>query len=112
VEEGRKGGEMVSVCEGTARMGYGCGGGDENPWGSISVSCLRIRSSEEGRSQGGGRMLARRWRFKRRASQSGNGARWGGRRGCVGPCDQIISLTEDIMRRKAGGRGWNAGLVG
>ena len=60
VEEGRKGGDMVSVCEGVDRIRYGCGGGGEKVWGLISVSCLRIRSRDDGRSQGGGRMLARR----------------------------------------------------
>lgn len=50
---------MVSVCEGDDRMRYGCGGGGEKVCGFTSVSCLRMRSSDEGRSQGGGRMLAR-----------------------------------------------------
>ena len=77
---------MLSVAEGRMVTGYGCGGGGEKVWGDISVSCLRICSREEGRSQDGGRMFARRWRFRRRASQRGRGDRWGGRRAGVGPC--------------------------
>lgn len=86
VEEGRNGGDIVSVCEGDVRIKYGCGGGGEKVAGSISVSCFKMRSREDGMSQGGGRMLARLWRLSRRASQSGRGVLWGGRRGWVGPC--------------------------
>jgi hypothetical protein len=62
----------------------GCGGGAEKP-GDVEVSVLRMDSREEGRSQGGGRMLALRWRLRRRASQSGRAARCGGLRVGVGP---------------------------
>jgi hypothetical protein len=50
-----------------------------------AVSKSRIVSSEVGLSQAGGWMFARRWRLRRRASQSGRGAGKGGLRGCVGP---------------------------
>jgi hypothetical protein len=76
---------MKSVCEIRELIVWGCGGGGEKARGEVSVSYLRIRSRELGRSQGGGRMLALRWRFRRRASQRGKGARWGGRRVGVGP---------------------------
>ncbi len=85
MREGSKGGVMLSVGSGRVVRGLGWGGGGENVCGEVSVSCLRIRSREEGRSQGGGRMLARRWRLRRRASQRGMDARWGGRREDVGP---------------------------
>jgi hypothetical protein len=85
VEEGRNGGDTVSVREGMAPMVYGCGGGGEKVSGSVSVSYLRIFSRGLGRSQGGGRMLARRWRLRRRASHNGREDRWGGRRAGVGP---------------------------
>ena len=81
MEEGRKGGDMLSVCEGVVRTRCGCGGGGEKVLGLTSVSCFRMRSREDGRSQGGGRILARRWRFSRSASQSGRGVLCGGRRG-------------------------------
>lgn len=83
--EGRNGGDVESVGRERVERGYGWGGGGENVKGFVSVSYLRIRSREEGRSQGGGRMLARRWRLRRRASQRGIEARWGGRRVGVGP---------------------------
>lgn len=85
MEEGRNGGDTVSVREGRAPMVYGCGGGGEKVSGSVSVSYLRILSRELGRSHGGGRMLARRWRLRRRASHSGKEDRCGGRRVGVGP---------------------------
>jgi hypothetical protein len=56
-------------------MGWGCGGDGEKASGEVSVSYFRIRSREEESSQGGGRMLALRCRFRRRASQRGMGAR-------------------------------------
>jgi hypothetical protein len=62
----------------------GWGGGAEKP-GDVEVSVLRIDSRDEGRSQGGGRMFALRWRLRRRASQRGRAARWGGLRVGVGP---------------------------
>jgi hypothetical protein len=61
VDEGRKGGDVWFAEEG---------------WGG---------GAEEGRSQGGGRMLALRWRLRRRASQRGRAARCGGLRLGVGP---------------------------
>lgn len=61
----------------------GRGGGGENEGDDFSRSRIELR--EGGESQGGGRMLARRWRLRRRASQSGSAVRWGGVRGGVGP---------------------------
>lgn len=73
---GRKGGEMV-VCGGK-------GGGGEKE--GVDFSKSRIERSDGGESHGGGRMLARRWRLRRRASQRGRGVRYGGLRGGIGPC--------------------------
>lgn len=61
----------------------GSGGGAEKVFDSVSAT--RIASSEDGCSQGGGTMLARRWRLSKRASQRGSGVRSGGWRGGVGP---------------------------
>jgi len=61
----------------------GRGGGSEKVF--ESVSALRIVSRDEGWSHGGGRMFARRWRLRRRASQRGSGVRWGGWSDGVGP---------------------------
>lgn len=81
VDEGRNGADIVSVGDGCMDNGYGCGGGGEKGCGAFSVtsaeasvSCLNILSREEGMSHGGGTMLALRWRLRRRASHSGNGA--------------------------------------
>ena len=54
-------------------MPGGIGGGEEND--VEEVSTLRIASREDRASQGGGRMLARRWRFRSKASHNGNCAR-------------------------------------
>ena len=62
---GRKGGEMV-VCGGR-------GGGGEKE--GVDFSKSRIERRDGGESHGGGRMLARRWRLRRRASQRGRGVR-------------------------------------
>ncbi len=51
----------------------GNGGGGENE--GVPFSRSRIELRETGESHGGGRMLARRWRLSRRASQSGSGVR-------------------------------------
>ena len=59
--------------------GYG-----ENPGVDFSRSRIEFRAVVL--SQGGGRMLARFWRTRRRASQRGRLLRWGGRRGGMGPC--------------------------
>ena len=48
----------------------GNGGGDENELNDVSV--LSMESSESGISQGGGTILARRCRFKSRASHRGS----------------------------------------
>lgn len=57
MEEGRNGGEVVSlIC---VDVVMGCGGGGENVCGEISVSYRSIRSSEVGCSHGGARMFAR-----------------------------------------------------
>jgi len=62
------------------------GGGEKEDDSSVSV--LRIRSSEEGVSQGGGMIFARLWRLRRRPSQRGICARWGGRSAGVGPYER------------------------
>jgi len=49
----------------------GSRGGEENASFDCSVSNCRIAAREAGYSQGGGAMLARRWRFRRSANQSG-----------------------------------------
>ena len=51
----------------------------------VLVSRSRIAESAVGCNQGGGTMSARRWRFRRRASQRGRAVRWGGRRAGVAP---------------------------
>lgn len=87
---GRKGGEVgraVVVVEGAGRRG-----GGEKASAECSVSNSRMAVREAGRSQGGGRMLARRWRLRRRASQSGRSARWGGVRAGVGPANWTTLL--------------------
>lgn len=81
---GRKGGDVVVAAA------AGSGGGGEKVSGACSVSNSRIAVREAGWSQGGGRMLARRWRLRRRASQRGMSARWGGLRAGVGPCRRAI----------------------
>lgn len=72
---GRKGGEIV-VCGGKA------GGGEKE---GVDFSKSRIERSDGGESHGGGKMLARRWRLRRRASQRGRVVRYGGLRGGIGP---------------------------
>ena len=62
---GRNGGEM--------EVWGGKGGGGEKE--GVDFSRSRIELSDGGESQGGGRMLARRWRLRRRASQRGSWAR-------------------------------------
>lgn len=58
---------------------------------SCSTSMSRIADKAAGCSQGGGRMLARRWRFRSRASQRGRGVGKGGFSACVGPyCSWFI----------------------
>ncbi len=61
--------------------GKGSGGEKEG----VDFSKSRTECRDGGESHGGGRMLARRWRLRRRASQRGRGARWGGLRGGIGP---------------------------
>lgn len=65
------------------------GGGSEGEGVNVSVKCSvskeRISVREEGCNQAGGRMLARRWRFRSRASQRGRGVGKGGLRASVGP---------------------------
>jgi hypothetical protein len=79
---------------------WGRGGGAEKAFDSVSAP--RIASSEDGCSQGGGTMLARRWRFSRRASQRGRAVRWGGWRGVVGPYDEsllaLVYLIDGAIR--------------
>ena len=61
------------------------GSGGEGVKPSVFFSISRIVRREEALSQAGGRMLARRCRLRRRASQRGISALWGGIRGLVGP---------------------------
>jgi hypothetical protein len=98
---------MKSVGDVREVIGWGCGGGGENAKGEVSVSCFRILSREEGRSQGGGRMLALRWRLRSRASHKGRGARCGGRREGFGPWG-----VEGQSRRigRGGRKKWREGL--
>ena len=78
-EVGRNGGERASaVAEVEGR-------GEEGVNPSIRRSWSRMLDREDVLSQAGGRMLARRWRLRRRASQRGMAARLGGRRGFIGP---------------------------
>ena len=51
----------------------------------VLVSRSRIAERAVGCSQGGVTMSARRWRFRRSASQRGSVGRWGGRWGGVAP---------------------------
>ena len=70
VEVGKKGGERsgAPICGGRA----GIGGAAEKD--GDAVSSARMAVSEATLSQGGGAMLARPWRFSRRASQRGRSA--------------------------------------
>jgi hypothetical protein len=88
---------MESVGEERGEIEYGCGGGGENVAGDISVSYLRMRSREDGSSHGGGTMLARRCRFRRRASQRGMELRCGGRRAGVGPCHLLKGCGGGVL---------------
>ena len=74
VADGRKGGVFVFG---------GRGGAGEND--GEAFSSLKMTSREAEFSHGGGCMLARRWRLRRRASHKGSTARYGGWRGAVGP---------------------------
>ena len=84
---GRKGGEVVVVCGGN-------GGGGEND--GVLFSSSRIELSEAGESHGGGRILARRWRLRRRASQRGSGVRYGGFSGAMGPCNFTANAISKV----------------
>ena len=59
--------------------------GGEGANDGMRVSWVRIWERECRLSQGGGRMLARPWDFRRMASQRGISAGMGGRRGGVVP---------------------------
>ena len=90
----------AAVVVGGGRIGDG-----ENTAAVVSaVSKSRIVSREVGFSQAGGWMLARRWRLRRRASQSGKGERCGGRRAGVGPCKQR-SVSGALLIDNVGGVG-------
>lgn len=73
----RKGGLIGTVDEAVEEVGRGGGGENEG----VEVSSLRIESSDEVESHGGGIMLARRWRLSKSASQRGREVRYGGTRG-------------------------------
>lgn len=81
VELGRKGGEKGSVL--FEARGGNRGGGEKASAYSVSWSNIAVKDS--GESHGGGRMLARRWRFRSRASQSGTEVLCGGLSGFRGP---------------------------
>jgi hypothetical protein len=89
----RKGGEVGSVlfegCEGSR-------GGGENV-SACSVSWSRMAVRECVFSHGGGRMLARRWRFSRRASQRGMLVLCGGLRGLIGP---YVFISTTLPQKK------------
>lgn len=86
---GKNGGEIID--EDAADLdfdvdadGLGKGTEGENSRGEL-ISVFLIASSAETVSHDGGTMLARRWRWRRRASQRGRVVVRGGRRGGVGP---------------------------
>ena len=81
MEDWRKGGLNGTGVD--ADSGGSLGGGEKDS--ACSVSWSRIAVNESTESHGGGRILARRWRLSRRASQSGRGARCGGLSGGEGP---------------------------
>ena len=76
-----KGGK-IGGCVDVEEWSGSTGGGEKE---ADEVSRSRIAVREWVVSQGGGRIWARRWRFRRRASQRGSGVRWGGERGGRGP---------------------------
>lgn len=85
-------------------LSEGCGGsrgGGENV-SACSVSWSRIAVSEWVFNQGGGRMFARRWRFRRRASHRGILLLCGGFRGLRGPYPNVS--LEYLMRSEL--KGW------
>lgn len=78
-------------------MALGRKGGDEVTWGGkggggekegVDFSKSRTERSDGGESHGGGRMLARRWRLRRSASQRGRWVRYGGLSDGMGPCTE------------------------
>ena len=73
------------------------------------ISRSRIDSKDAEESQGGGRMLARCWRLRRSASHRGRVARLGGRRGGIGPYEDLFRL--ELFKRK-GFDDYNAENVG
>lgn len=86
----RNGGETV-VCGGK-------GGGGEKEGEDFSVS--RIDWRDGGESQGGGRILAPRWRLRRRASQRGRRVRWGGVRGGMGPWVVVLVFCRFCFEKR------------
>ena len=111
---GRKGGEKKKQY-GVGRVVEEEAGGEGEKEG-LDFSRSRMERREEGESQGGGRMLARRWRLRRRASQRGMGVRWGGRRGGRGPCGFVV-VSWVLYRTIRSGAGaltvfeWTLGVV-
>ena len=85
----------------------GMGGGGEKASLISDVSTSRTQESESGCSQGGGIMLQRRWRLRRRANQRGRVVRWGGRRAFVGPCDGLVLVIARWVRGVLTWRGRN-----
>ena len=76
------------------RVVFSNGGAGTNV--GLSVSWVNISVSERRLSQGGARMFARPWDFRRRASQRGISAGRGGRRGLWGrpaPALPLLSWT-------------------
>ena len=82
MDEGRNGGETA--------VDDASSGGVEKEGDDFSRS--RIWASADWESHAGGRMLARRCFFKRKASQSGRLARAGGFKDEVGPCEAVSSV--------------------
>ena len=80
-------------------LACGMGGGGEKASLISDVSTSRTQESESGCSQGGGIMLQRRWRLRRRANQRGRVVRRGGRRAFVGPCDGLVLVIARWVRR-------------
>ena len=72
MEVGTKGGEKATLVVEVLFVGGRGGAGEKD---SDVFSQSRISDNEDGLSQGGGTMLALRWRFSRRASQRGRVAR-------------------------------------
>jgi hypothetical protein len=99
VEGARYSGEGFAV---VVVVGFAVGCGVRAPARRSSVSSSRMAERALGASQGGGEMLARFCRFRRRASQRGRRAGKGGVRGSVGPCGRGREMVRWVMWRRKG----------